>query len=99
MPSFDINQGELKKKFPVFKSLTPCGQFRGICVRAKGWDHPLTWDWGGTGVMLAAWLEMGRMFSWSSITRQVLHEARDRMNLSRQRKLSKNTSSTPWWLS
>lgn len=45
--------------------------------------------------MLAAWLEMGRMLSWSSITRQVLHEARDRMNLSRERKLSEKMSTTP----
>lgn len=31
--------------------------------------------------MLAAWEEMGRMLSWSSMTRQFLHEARERINL------------------
>lgn len=30
MPSFDINQGEIKT-FPVFKSLTPHGQLRNFC--------------------------------------------------------------------
>lgn len=31
--------------------------------------------------MLAAWEEMGRMLSWSSMTRHFLHEARERINL------------------
>lgn len=31
--------------------------------------------------MLAAWEEMGRMLSWSSMTRHFLQEARERINL------------------
>lgn len=31
--------------------------------------------------MLAAWEEIGRMLSWSSMTRHFLHEARERINL------------------
>lgn len=31
--------------------------------------------------MLAAWEEMGRMLSWSSMTRHFLQEAKDRINL------------------
>lgn len=31
--------------------------------------------------MLAMWVEMGRMLSWSSMTTQFLQDERDRMNL------------------
>jgi hypothetical protein len=31
--------------------------------------------------MLAMWEEMGRMLSWSSMTRHFLQDARDRINL------------------
>lgn len=41
----------------------------------------LTGVWGGRASMLAAWEEMGRMLSWSSMTRHFLHEARERINL------------------
>lgn len=41
----------------------------------------ITWVFGGTGLMFAMWLEIGRMLSWSSMTTQFLHDARDRMNL------------------
>lgn len=40
-----------------------------------------TWVFGGTGLMFAMWLEIGRMLSWSSITTQFLQDARDKMNL------------------
>lgn len=68
--------------------------FRSLTLFNSDWFLPmksvchclLTCDCGGTGVMFATWLEMGKIFSWSSITMQFLHEARDRMNLSSQAK-------------
>lgn len=40
-----------------------------------------TWVFGGTGLMFAMWLEIGRMLSWSSMTTQFLQDASERMNL------------------
>lgn len=43
----------------------------------------VTWVFGGTGLISAMWLEIGRMLSWSSMTTQFLQDASERMNLRR----------------
>lgn len=47
----------------------------------------VTWVFGGTGLIPAMWLEIGRMLSWSSMTTQFLQDASERMNLRRANKL------------
>lgn len=45
------------------------------------YSNKVTWVFGGTALMLAMWLDTGRMLSWSSMTMQFLQDASDRMNL------------------
>lgn len=45
------------------------------------YSNKVTWVFGGTALMLATWLDTGRMLSWSSMTMQFLQDASDRMNL------------------
>lgn len=47
----------------------------------------VTWVFGGTGLMPAMWLEIGRMLSWSSMTTQFLQDASERMNLRKVNKI------------
>lgn len=59
-----------------------------------GWMNEDTLCFGGVGLMLSMWEDMGRILSWSSITTQWWQLERDSRNLHRERQREVHTCTT-----